>query len=164
MAQSGNVERVTTDPTTQLRAAILQDAAAYLDLQLPESIAAGRTCRSILRGISIVSVENTGWELWLFTKQTQGAEPNVAVSNFLGFWTFAAGTALRIGGAGLYYYYVDGLAVPYEVLDLLANGRPDEQGQRRNLHMALVARESAKSAGDAGGVKVQFVLEATLGF
>ena len=162
--QTGNVERVSTDPATQFRAAIAQNAAAYLDLALPESIAAGRTCRSLLRGMSIVSTENTGWEIWLFKRKTTGAEL-ITASNFIGYWTFVAGGALRIAGAGLYYYYVDGLAVPYYADDLKNDGSGQvDNDQRRRLHMALVARESAKSANDAGAVQVNFVLEATLGW
>lgn len=162
MAQQGNVEIVTTDPATQLRAAIAQNAAAYLDLRLPESLAAGRTCRCRLKGISIVSVENTGWEIWLFRRSRSAAEA-IADVQFVGYWTFAASTALRLAGAGLYYQYIDGLDVPYEVTDLTPAGLPDDDNQRRNLHLALVARESAKAADAAGAVQVQFVLEATLG-
>ena len=168
MAQQGSVELVATDPLTQFRAAIAQNAAAYLDLTLPQGISAGRTCRSRLKGISIQSVENIGWEIWLFTKKRTGAEAIVpaaaAGSAFQGYWTFTASMALRIAGAGLYYYYVDGLDVPYEATDVLADGQPDDETQRKNLHIALVAREAGKSADDAGAVRVQFVLEGTLGF
>lgn len=171
MAQTGNVEVVASDPATQFLAAISQNAAAYLDLLLPESISAGRTCRSVLRGISIQSVENTGWEIWLYTKKRTGAEAIGDVA-FLGYWTFIASTALQIGATGLYYYYVDGLAVPYwvedRIMELQGNGQvvsvPDDNGQRRYLHMALVARESAKSANAAGAVRVQFILEPSLGW
>lgn len=157
MAQSGTVEFVATDPATQLRGSLAQNAAAYLDLALPTSISAGHTCRSILRGISIESVENLAWELWLFRQATAGAEA-IAASTFQGFWSFAAGDGKRIGAAGLYYYYIDGLAVPYETTDAA-------DAQRANLHMALVNRSAAaKTANDAGGIRIQFNLEATLGW
>lgn len=161
--QAGNLEYVATDPSTQFIGSVAQDAAAYLDLLLPESVAAGRTCRSRLRGIVIQSVENLGWEVWLFRRQRTGAE-GIADVHFAGFWSFAAADAVQIGGAGLYYYYIDGLDVPYEVTDVLPNGQPDENGQRRNLHMALIPRGAGKSAGAAGSVRVQFNLEPTLGW
>lgn len=169
--QAGNLEYVATDPSSQLRAAIAQNAAAYLDLALPQSISAGRTCRSILRNISIQSVENVGWEIWLFRRKRTAAEVITNVQ-FQGFWTFSAGSALRIAGAGLYYYYLDGLYVPYEVTDEITIPQPgpstatvpDNNGERKNLHFALVAREAGKSADDAGAVRVQFGLEPTLGW
>ena len=163
MAQAGNVELVKTNAATQFRDAVAQNAASYLDLLLPETIAAGRTCRSRLKGISIVSTENTGWEVWLFSRKRTGAEV-VTDSRFLGYWTFTAASAKRIAAAGLYYYYIDGLDIPYEADDALADGQPDDADQRRRLHIALIARESAKAAGDAGALQVTFVLESTLGF
>ena len=164
MAQEGNVELVKTAPATQFRDAIAQNAASYLDLLLPETIAAGRTCRSRLKGISIISTENTGWEVWLFSRSRTGAEAISTGIWFLGYWTFTAASARRIAAAGLWYYYIDGLDIPYEADDVLADGQPDDDGQRRRLHIALIARESAKAAGDAGALQVTFVLESTLGF
>lgn len=165
MAQLGNLARISTDPMNDFRAAIAQNAAAYADILLPQEISAGRTGRSRLKSLQVVSVENVGWEVWLWTKQTLSAEPNLSIpSNFAGFWTFTQAQGIRIGGAGLYYYYVDGLDVAYETLDLLPNGRPDENGQRKNLHLALVARSVGKSAGDPGAVQVNFELEGTLGW
>ena len=163
MAQSGIVIRVSTDPSAQFRAAIAQNAAAYLDVALPEGLAAGRAAKCRLRSLLIASVENIGWEVWLFRRSRTGAEV-IGDIQAVGFWTFTASMAVRIGGAGLYYQYVDGLDVPYEVTDVLATGAPDDAGQRRNLHMALVAREAGKSADDAGAVAVQMVLEPTLGW
>lgn len=160
--QAGNLEFAATDPATQFTAAIAQNAAAYLDLPLPQSISAGRTCRARLRSLAIVSTENTGWEVWLFTRSRTGAE-TIADTRFLGKYTFTAASAVRIAAAGLYYYYIDGIDLPYIVDDVLPSGVPDEDGQRKNLHMALVARESAKAADAAGAVTVRFVFEPTLG-
>lgn len=163
MAQLGQVERVTTDPATDFRGAIAQNAAAYLDLRLPESVAAGRTCRCRLKAINIVSEENVGWEIWLFDRRRTGTEA-IGDIRFLGYWTFLAASAVRIAAAGRYYQYIDGLDVPYEATDVVADGTPDDDGQRRNLHFALIARESAKSAGDVGAVRIQFTVEPTLGW
>lgn len=165
MSQAGTVELVETDPTTQLLAAIAQDAAVYLDLLLPESIAAGRTARSRIRGLSIISVDNVGWELWFFNKRTTAAAPTPATSTFIGSWTFAAADAIRISGAGVYYYYIDGLDIPYEVLDTVANKDgvqvPDEADARRYLHLAVVARGAAKVLN--AQMKLRVYLEGTLG-
>jgi hypothetical protein len=161
MAQNGNFELVATSSVDDFRPAIAVNAAAYLDLALPESIAAGRTCRARLKTLAIISEDNVGWEVWLFNRKTLAAEPSVLGSTFAGFWGFAVGDAVRIGAAGLYYYYVDGLDIPYETLDLLANGAPDEN-LRRFLHMALVARTNAKVINTM--VKVRMNFEPTLGW
>ena len=163
MAQAGNIEYVATDPATQLRAAIAQNAAAYLDLQLPQSISAGRTCRCRIRNISIQSVENVGWEIWIFRRKRTGAEA-IADSQFMGYWTFTANSAVRIAGAGLYYYFIPGLDIVYEATDQLADGQPDDEAQRQKLHIAVIAREAGKSADAAGEVRIQFDLEPTMGW
>lgn len=162
--QNGNIEWAATDPATQFRDTLAQNAALYLDLLLPQSVTAGRTARSRIHMISIESVENLAWELWFFRRARTGAE-TIGDSQFQGKWTFATGDAVRIGGAGLYYYYIDGLDIPYEVTDVLPDGQPDDADQRRFLHMALINRSAAgKSAGDAGAIRVQVHLEPTLGW
>lgn len=163
MAQAGNRELVASSSENNFRAAIAQDAAAYLDLLLPESIAAGRTCRSLVKSMSVISEENCGWEIWLFNRKTTAAEPAVLGSTFIGRWTFAQGDAVRISGAGLYYYYIDGLDIPYETLDVKAAppGGPDDV-LRKFLHMALIPRQLAKALNTM--VKVRFDLEPTLGW
>ena len=163
MSQLGNLELVETNPLTQFTAAILVNAAAYLDLLLPQAISAGRTSRARLKTLSVISMENVGWEVWLFNKRTSGVEPTPDVSSFAGYWSFAAGDAVQIGATGLYYYYIDGLDVPYETLDLLPDGRPDENDARKYLHMALIARTTQKTASPTGLVKIRFGFEPTLG-
>lgn len=161
MSQAGNRELVASSSENDFRAAIAQDAAAYLDLLLPESIAAGRTCRSLVKSMSVISEENCGWEIWLFNRKTTAAEPAVLGSTFIGRWTFVQGDAVRISGAGLYYYYIDGLDIPYETLDRAADGKPNDT-LRKFLHMALIPRQLAKALNTM--VKVRFDLEPTLGW
>lgn len=161
--QIGNIEYVASDPASDFTAAIVQDAAAYADLLLPGSVSAGRTARARIKCLSIQSVENVAWEIWFFRKQRTGAEVITDVA-FAGFWSFAAADAVQIGGAGLYYYYVDGLDIPYSNEDLLPNGRPDEDGQRKYLHLALIPRGAGKSAAAAGEIRIQVDLEPTLGW
>lgn len=162
MAQLGNIELVASNPAVDFRAAIAQNAASYADLLLPEAVSAGRTARCRIKELEIQSVENVGWEVWFFSKQRTGAE-TIADVAFRGFWTFSASMAVRIAASGLYYYYIPSLDISYDNCDVLPT-KDVAQNLRRYLHVALVARESAKSAGDAGNVRVQVTMEPTLGW
>lgn len=151
MAQAGKVVLVTTDAATQLRSALAQNAALYLSLDLKQ-YAVGARADVMIRALQILSVENLDWELWFF--RTSGFDTADADTNrWCGYWQFGT-TAVQIGGAGLYHYYIDGLAIPYQ-----------DEDNSSQLHLALINRSAAgKTAGDAGAIKVGVVLEPTLGW
>lgn len=150
----GSLIVVPSISASHFAATIAQDAGANADIPiLDQGLSAGRRCRAILRGISILSQQNLAWELWLFSKATYQTGV-IDTDSFRGFWSFAAGDAKRIAGAGFYYYYVDGLYVPYE--DDSALGQ---------LHATLVNRSvTGKLAQGAGGdIVVKFLLENAYG-
>ena len=151
MAQAGKVAVVSTNASTQFRATLAQNAALFLSLDVA-SFGLGQRVDAIIKGIQILSVENLAWELWFFRTAAQdAADPNV--NRWTGLWTFAAASGLQVGAAGLYHYSVTGLEIPYQ----------DEDGTSK-VHMALINRSvGAKSAGDAGRIRVQLVLEPTAG-
>ena len=64
-------------------------------------------------------------------------------------WTFVTADGIRYAGTGQYYYYIDGLDIPY--LD------EDNSGE---LHLSLVNRSAgAKSAGSGGEVVVSITMQ-----
>lgn len=148
--QVGKITTVTTVAANQLRSALAQNAGEDLSLQV-QSAAVGQRVDSIIRNITIVSVEDLNWELWFWGRNTFN-EPTPDIDTFIASWLFAV-AGKQIGGAGLYHFYVDGLYIPYKDLD-----------QTSRIHMTLVCRSAAgKSAGDAGAIRVRLGLEMALG-
>lgn len=150
MAQAGKVIVAKTVSTRDFTAALATNAAIFLSLDVA-GLGVGKRVDAIIRALQILSVENLDWEIWLFRNALQNPT-NPDTNGALGYWNFGT-TAVRIGGTGLYNYYIDGLGIPY--LD-------DDQTSK--IHMALINRSAAsKTAGSGGAIKVQFVLEPTLG-
>lgn len=151
MAQAGKVAVVSTVAATQLRGALAQNAAAYLSLDV-KGYGVGQRVDAIIKALQILSVENLDWELWFFRNALQDPS-NLDLNRWMGYWRFGT-TAVRIGGAGLYHYYIDGLGIPYQ-----------DEDNTSKIHLALINRSAAeKSADDAGAVRVQLVIEPTAGF
>ena len=138
---------------TDFTGTLAQNAALAGRLKLPESLGAGRHGRSILRTIAVTSFDNNDWEFWFFANIGQ-QQPlgGTQAETFLGRWSFVAADAVRIAGAGLYYYYIDGLSIPYYDADA-HNYRPDGTGgsppaDGTYLNVALINRSAgAKTAG-----------------
>lgn len=152
MAQAGKVVIARTVASSQFRDALAQNAALFLSLDV-KGLALGQRVDALLRGIQIVSVENLSWEIWLF-RNAQYNTTDCDTNKALGRWSFVAATAVRIAGAGLYNYYIEGLQVPVH----------DEDGTSK-VHMALINRSAAsKTAGDAGELAISLTLEPQLGF
>lgn len=164
--QAGQLIAVRTNPATQFIDALAQNAALTLNLTPPpagspmqdgyvdEGLAAGRGVRARLRSIVIVSVENLAWEVWLWGKDTFNASQTDPAGEFLvGRWAFVTGDGIQIGGAGLYYYYIEGNDQPY--------GDLDKTGE---IHLMLVNRSAAgKTPGVDGAILVQLNFEPTYG-
>lgn len=163
--QAGQLIAVRTNPATQFTGALAQNAALTENLAMnfltgdkdgyvDPGLGAGKTVKSRLRSLDIVSVENLAWELWLWGKDTFNASlTNPALVYPLGRWAFTAGMAVQIAGAGLWYYYIDGLDQSY--LDLDSSGE---------IHLMLVNRSVAAKTADAGGaIMIQLNFENTYG-
>lgn len=167
MAQAGQLIQVRTNPATQFIAALAQNVALTLNLTMPPAasvagdgyvdpgLAAGNSVRMRLRSIWIASVENLAWEVWLWGTDTFNASTTDPAQSFpQSRVTFAAADAVRLAGAGLYYYQIAGLDHPYADLD-----------HTGELHLMLVNRSAAgKSAGADGALLIQLQCEPTLGW
>ena len=150
MAQRGSVYRVASTDGTHFTGALAQNAAKLESLPMP----GGKRGRYRIVGAVVVSSDNLAWEFWVERTATpHNADVNLDV--FCGRWSWVAGDAVRIGAAGNYYYYIDGLDIAVE--------DTDETGL---LNLELVNRSAAaKTAFAAGGhFRLELLLEPTLGW
>lgn len=162
MAQRGNVYPCATDPSTQFRGALAQNAFDTLNLKLDEGIAAGRHCRSILRHLTVISAQQLSWEIALFTTRdfSVGA---VSTASYLTSWRFSYANGIQYGVGTPYYYQASNIDLPYWDADFTNRGLPQDQ-QGGYLHLMLVNRSmTAKLAGDPGMLKITGYFEPTYG-
>lgn len=163
--QAGQLVLVQTDPASQFVDAIAQNVMAELTMTqvtpgqsaglgfVDGGVSAGKSCRSRLKSLSLVSVENLDWVLW-FWGSSVFADANPALERFLGFVALPASGAKRMPNAnGLYHYFQAGLDIP--IVDF------DRQGQ---LYLGLQPTSAGKTGGAGGSVLVQLALEPTLGW
>lgn len=153
MAQAGKQVLAKTVATRDFLGAIAQNAAAFLSLDV-KALSVGENVDAILKSVHIVSVEDLDWELWFF--RTSGAAGNSTDPDVNSAYGVAVlpSTAVRIGAAGLYHFYLEDLDIP-----LLDSERTSK------IHMALINRAAAgKTAGAAGAVRVALSIEPALGF
>ena len=144
---------VRSNPVTQYTEAITTGLSENEDLQLPTTMQAVANPLRVT-AMSIISVQNLSWELWLFGSSAfQNAD--FAVDQFLGMWGFNAADARRVnsGSYAQYYYYIDGLNIPYVDRSASATILPA-------LHTMLVNRSVAsKITGALGAITVQATIE-----
>lgn len=163
--QSGSVYRIRTDSAQQFTGALAQNAAAAATLDMFESvstfkadkmgIAAGKHCRCRIREIRIISVQQLSWELWVFGAAGGGAV--IGAEKMLGQWQFDSTSGLQALGDSFYYYYVGGLDLAYENLDVDAAGNLAQTGK---FYLRLINRSLvAKIAGAAGLIEVELAVE-----
>lgn len=106
--------------------------------------------RFLIRAISWTAVENIGLEFDFYSRAAGGV--------FLGRYQFASVNGVQLNGAGLFNYYVDGLALPYFDDDTINTINPP------TLHVAAQNIDTvAKSANAAGAVVAIFWLEPQAG-
>jgi hypothetical protein len=151
MAQAGKRVLIYTDPATDFRAGLAQNAALSLSLDVKRQ-AVGLRVDCLIRGLSILSVQALTWELWFYRTANYDAAA-IDTNQWIGYWNFGS-TPVQIGGAGLFHYYIDGLEIPYVDADSTAK-----------IHMSLINRSAgAKNADDAGAIKVGLIVEPCLGW
>lgn len=101
--------------------------------------------RFFIRAIGFTAVENIGLEFDFFSG---------AAGGFLGRYQFVIANGWQYNSAGLYEYYVDGLAIPYYDLDTINTVNPP------TLHVGIQNIDTTdKSADGAGAVTATFWLE-----
>jgi len=134
------IATLQTDKDTDFIGALATNAVGYADLALPGALSGmGGRARCRLSMITIVATENLSYEVMLFSKAAHAtADPDT--DSFLGRWSWQAADAVRIAGAGLYYYSIFGLDVPYT--------DDDSTGK---LHVGLLNRSVASKTAGAGG-------------
>ena len=172
--QVGTIQRVRTDKDVQFIAAIAQNAADTANVVPPQSLGAGGHCRSIIRGMSIVSDQQLAWEVQFYSQNTFNTNAaDLDQVPFLGKWGFQAADGTQIAGAGPYLYYIDGLYIPYHCTDFdysangvaghgkIINGVAQPEGQ---IHIMLVNRSATgKNAGATGEIVIQLYCEPSQG-
>lgn len=149
--QVGKITTVTTVAASQFRSGLAQNAGENLSLDV-NAAAVGLRVDSIIRSVMILSAEDRQWELWFYGKNTYNAPTNPDLNFSYGSWWFGV-SGRQLAASGLYHFYVDGLYIPYRDLD-----------QTGKIHMTLINRSAAaKTAGDAGALRVALGLEMALG-
>lgn len=167
MAQAGNLYVLSTSSTADFQGVLATDAAATLRMALPAALGG----RSRWRGLTIMSAQNLDWEVFLF-KTSNAYTPNAGAIDSIhlaGKYRFFASDAVQIAGTGPYYYYIDGMDIPYHDLDSAnAQQQPNPNvaplGNPPYINIVLVNRNAvSKSAGAAGYVQLRLAMEATNG-
>lgn len=160
--QLGQINRVPTVSTTDLTAACAQNAMITVDIQ-NNAIGAGGSCRGRIKALIITSDQNLAWEVNYFgTADFVTLATVFETVHLMGRYAFAVGDGLQIAGAGPFYYYIDGLDIAYEDLDITSKAR-NPQAAVGKLHIGLVNRSAtAKNAGATGKIKVTTCFEPTL--
>lgn len=106
--------------------------------------------RFLIRAIGWTAVENIGLEFDFFSRAAGG--------QFLGRFQFASVNGAKYNNAGLFNYYIDGLAIPYFDEDTINTVNPP------TLHVGAQNIDTvAKSAGVPGQVVAIFWLEPQAG-
>lgn len=110
--------------------------------------------RYLIRAVSVVSVQNLGLQFLFFSTPDAAPTELVATDSFVSSFGLVAGMAVRYDAAGLYRYYMDGLAVPY-YMDGSGN-----QVAAPSLNVALgIQGATAKLADAAGALRATFWVE-----
>lgn len=158
----GNAFRVATDPALHFVDALATGERTTIDLRLPLAIGAGGHSRSVLRHLTISSVEQRAWEIVLFSRRSFATKP-VGSSAFLGSFQFASTNTKQYGVGTPFFYQATDLELPYYDLDFEDVDLPlNDRGGL--LHLMLVNRSpDAKSAGAAGAIEIVCYLEPTYG-
>jgi len=144
------VYTVVSDKDTHFTTALAQNASESENLLLPTALdGVNGNARSIIRGITVISDQNLDWQLVFFNSDTF-VNADIDLNTAIASYKFTASTdALQVGGSGSYYYFKDGLNLPY--LDA------DNTGE---LHVLLVNRSATgKNAGATGEVVIKVHME-----
>jgi len=142
---------VKSNPATQFVQALAKGAATPMNLVLGVPAIAAR--RFLIRAIEVLAMENFGPEVNYFATAA-GLTASPATDTFLARFGFLSAMGEQLGGAGLWRYYVDGLAIPHYDLDTIATLNPPA------LHIVLQNIDAtAKSADAAGATAVTTWLE-----
>lgn len=109
--------------------------------------------RYLIRAVRVLAMEHIGMT-WLFFASAAAPTADVDTDRFISSLGMASGTGVQYNNAGLWRYFVAGLAIPYYM---------DGSGNTvtpPTLNVALqLEGATTKAAGDAGEVSATFWLE-----
>lgn len=160
--QRGNVYPIFSDPALHFTEALAQNAGETENLDLDAGISAGHHCRSVIRHLVIVSVQNLAWELTVFGRQTFFGT-DLIQDSFLATYRFVASDAKTYTGSPLFHYAVLNVDLPYADFDFEDTSLPAATRGGR-LHLMLTNRTlTGKLANAAGAVRVLLQMEPTYG-
>ena len=134
------------------------DAVANERIAMPEAVGAGRHGRCLLRSIEVTSYDNLDWEFWFWRNNLFQQPASPALERWSGYWRFLAAGAVRIAATGLYYYHIDGLALP--ILDDDAHNAP---ALGTFLNVSLINRSVASKTATVAAPSVVGYFAATFG-
>jgi hypothetical protein len=146
--------KVVTDKDTHFTGAIAQNASEEENVALPAALAGvNGDARGIIRAFTVLSDQNLDWQL-IFCSKDIFTDTDLDIDSTMLTYRFTASTdALQIGGTGPYYYFKDGLELPYV-----------DEDKTGELHISLVNRSATgKNAGATGEVVVKIYIEPTDG-
>lgn len=158
--QAGTLQRVRSQSTVHFLGAAAQNVALVENLDvkaLPngdgEGLSAGRHMRSRLHELRIISAQQLAWEVELWGKAAGIGGAAIDAEFFLGKFAFAVGDGTQAQGDTFFHYWVPGLDLSYQDLDLVGK-----------VNVRLINRGVvAKIAGVGGAVVVELGLELTQG-
>jgi len=134
---------VRSDKDTHFTGALLTNALELEALGDAAPTSSNRTAsiRSIIRRITVISVQNLAWDVMLFkAAYTPPLTVDGDLHPMVDWLSFAAADGVRVAGAGLYLYTWSGMEFPYYNTD--APGR---------IHVGLINRDATAKIIAAGG-------------
>ena len=141
---------VRTDKDTHFTGAIAQNAKEDENVVLPGAMSGvNGNARNMVRSLMLQSDENLAWEVAFWSKDSFEDTSDMDADAFRSRWSFVVADGVQYGGTGQYYYYIDGLNIPYQ--------DEDNSGE---LHISLVNRSSSgKSSGSSGEVIIAITMQ-----
>jgi hypothetical protein len=131
---------------------------------IPMQVGAGAPGRrTLIRAIECITDENFGPEFNFFSRATgKTADPDT--DSFISRFAFVSAMGEQINAAGLWRYYIDGLAIPYHDLDSenYPAGQVTPTIVQQKLHVVLQnvsATAKLATAAAAGRIHTTFWLE-----
>lgn len=102
---------VSSKGTVNFLDALITGATTPVNAVPAQNLAVGSR-RFLLRTATLVSKENLDYQFGFFASAAEPtADPDT--NRFISQFEFFPGMGFQMGNAGLWYYYLDGLAVPY---------------------------------------------------
>lgn len=145
---------VRSKGTVNFLDALVQNASTAINA-IP-GVPAVNSRRFLITAARLVAVQNLDYQFSFFADTAANGQPtaDVDTNQFVSQITLYAGMGYQLGAAGLYYYYLDGLAVPYYMAGAGNTTTPS------TLNVALTNLNAvAKIVNAAGALSATFWLE-----